>query len=160
MRKESVWPQYILYSVDDIVRFDDMRQRGVFADDAPFVMFVLGKYGSAEPGSKQDLDVMLGATDHTAYPWATCCFGPNENAVMLAATAAGGHVRLGFENNLQHGRWIASCGQCRPDPPIRSRFRKSPRECLPAQTRYVQRFVRAADFLLRKNNGLLMSFWN
>jgi uncharacterized protein (DUF849 family) len=77
-----------------------MRQRGVFADDAPFVMFVLGKYGSAEQGSKQDLDAMLAAIDHSALPWATCCFGQHENEVMLAATAAGGHVRLGFENNL------------------------------------------------------------
>ena len=100
MRKEGVWPQYILYSIDDIVRFDEMRLRGVFADDAPFVMFVLGKYGSAEPGNTQDLVAMLAATDHSAYPWATCCFGPNENEVMLAATEAGGHVRLGFENNL------------------------------------------------------------
>lgn len=100
MRNENVWPQYILYSVDDIVRFDDMRRRGVFADDAPFVMFVLGTYGSAEPGSKLELEAMLAATEHTAYPWATCCFGQNENEVMLAATAAGGHVRLGFENNL------------------------------------------------------------
>lgn len=100
MREEHVWPQYILYSIDDIVRFDDMRQRGVFADDAPFVMFVLGKYGIAEPGSKQDLDAMLAAIDHSALPWATCCFGPHENEVMLAATGAGGHVRLGFENNL------------------------------------------------------------
>ncbi|MGI9201461.1 MAG: 3-keto-5-aminohexanoate cleavage protein, partial [Woeseiaceae bacterium] len=30
----------------------------------------------------------------------TCCFGQNENEVMLAATKVGGHVRLGFENNL------------------------------------------------------------
>ena len=100
MAREQVWPQIILYSIEDVQRFDAMRRRGVFSDDRPFTMLVLGKYGSAEPGSRADLDVLLGAADPTSFPWATCCFGPNENDVMLAATAAGGHVRLGFENNL------------------------------------------------------------
>ena len=100
MRSENIWPQYILYSVDDVLRFDDMRQRGVFADDAPFAMFVLGEYANAVPGKVADLTAMLAATNADQYPWAVCCFGQNENVVMLAATAQGGHVRLGFENNL------------------------------------------------------------
>ena len=100
MRSENIWPQYILYSVDDVMRFDDMRQRGVLADDAPFAMFVLGEYANAVPGTVADLDLLLAATDADDYPWAVCCFGQNENEVMLAATAQGGHVRLGFENNL------------------------------------------------------------
>jgi uncharacterized protein (DUF849 family) len=100
MRSKNIWPQYILYSVDDVLRFDDMRQRGVFADNAPFAMFVLGEYASESPGTVADLDLMLAATTADEYPWAVCCFGQNENEVMLAATAQGGHVRLGFENNL------------------------------------------------------------
>ncbi len=100
MRQEQIWPQYILYSVEDVERFDDMRRRGVFADDSPFVMFVLGDYVDAVPGVVEDLDALLAATDPNAHPWAVCCFGHNENAVMLAATARNGHVRMGFENNL------------------------------------------------------------
>ena len=100
MRGENIWPQYILYSVDDVLRFDDMRQRGVFADEAPFAMFVLGEYANAVAGSVADLNLLLAATHADEYPWAVCCFGQNENEVMLAATAQGGHVRLGFENNL------------------------------------------------------------
>ena len=100
MYAEHIWPQYILYSVEDVLRFDAMRQRGVFADDAPFVMFVLGKYVDSVAGAVSDLDALLAVTDPMAYPWAVCCFGQNENEVMLAATARGGHVRLGFENNL------------------------------------------------------------
>jgi 3-keto-5-aminohexanoate cleavage enzyme len=100
MRSERIWPQYILYSVDDVLRFDDMRQRGIFADDAPFAMFVVGEYASARPGTVADLDLLLAATNADDYPWAVCCFGQNENEVMLAATAQMGHVRLGFENNL------------------------------------------------------------
>jgi uncharacterized protein (DUF849 family) len=29
-----------------------------------------------------------------------CCFGEHENAAALHAASAGGHVRLGFENNV------------------------------------------------------------
>ncbi len=101
MRGKNIWPQYILYSVDDVLRFDDMRRRGLFAEDAPFVMFVLGEYANAIAGTIEDLNELLAATDPAAYPWAVCCFGRHENEVMLAATALGGHVRLGFENNLQ-----------------------------------------------------------
>jgi len=100
MRSEKIWPQYILYSVEDVLRFDDMRRRGVFAEEAPFVMFVLGEYDNSVAGTVEDLDALLAATNPGAYPWAVCCFGGHENDVMLAATAQGGHVRLGFENNL------------------------------------------------------------
>ncbi len=100
MRDAGVWPQLILYSREDVRRFDDMRRRGVFADPAPFVLFVLGSYADARAGRIADLEVMLGAADSSAFPWAVCCFGPEENAVMLAAAAQGGHVRIGFENNL------------------------------------------------------------
>lgn len=100
MRSENIWPQYILYSVDDVQRFDDMRRRGLFADPAPFAMFVLGEYANAVPGTVAELNAMLAATNADDYPWAVCCFGQHENEVMLAAIAQGGHVRLGFENNL------------------------------------------------------------
>ena len=100
MREAGVWPQFILYSVEDVQRFDAMRKRGVFADDAPFVLFVLGNYANAVAGTVADLDALLEAADTDAYPWAVCCFGPNENAVMRAALDRGGHVRIGFENNV------------------------------------------------------------
>ncbi len=100
MRDERIWPQVILYSVEDVTRFDGLRRRSVFADEAPFVMFVLGNYADAIAGTVADLDGLLAATDSDAYPWAVCCFGQEENAVMRAATLREGHVRLGFENNL------------------------------------------------------------
>ncbi len=83
----------------DVRRFNDMRQRGVFHDDAPFALFVLGNYADARAGTIDDLDKLLLAADSQAYPWAVCCFGPNEHTVMLEAAGKGGHVRIGFENN-------------------------------------------------------------
>ena len=94
-----IWPQYILYSAEDVRRFDDLRRRGVFADDRPFCLFVLGRYSDALEGAPDELDGMLDAADCTAFPWAVCCFGRRENEAMLAATVNGGHVRIGFENN-------------------------------------------------------------
>ena len=34
-------------------------------------------------------------------PWAVCAFGATEHACVTAAAALGGHVRVGFENNLK-----------------------------------------------------------
>ncbi len=110
MRDERIWPQVILYSVDDVTRFNDLRRRGVFADEAPFAMFVLGNYADSIAGTVADLDKLLAVTDSNAYPWAVCCFGQNENAVMRVATLREGHVRLGFENNL-----VLPDGEIAPD---------------------------------------------
>jgi len=100
MHEAGVWPQFILYSVEDVQRFDAMRASGVIPGDAPFALFVLGNYADAVAGTPADLEGLLDATDPAAYPWAVCCFGRNENAVMLTALQKGGHVRIGFENNV------------------------------------------------------------
>lgn len=97
----NIWPQYILYSAADVQRFDSMRRRGVFAEDSPFALFVLGNYVSGVAGQVADLDSLLRAVNTNLFPWAVCCFGGNEHAVMQSALRQGGHVRIGFENNVQ-----------------------------------------------------------
>jgi len=98
---ENIWPQYILYSAADVARFDRLRRKGLFAEERPFCLFVLGRYAEQQLGEVADLDVMLAAADCNDFPWAVCCFGAHENAVMKVAAVKGGHVRIGFENNLQ-----------------------------------------------------------
>ncbi len=98
---EGIWPQYILYDEDDVRRFDLLRKRGVFADERPHCLLVLGRYGENRQGDPRDLERLLAAADFTQFPWSACCFGQREHEAALAACAAGGHVRLGFENNLQ-----------------------------------------------------------
>jgi uncharacterized protein (DUF849 family) len=98
---ERIWPQYILYSVQDLQRFEQLRRKGLFADDYPYVMLVLGQYARGQDGKVSDLVELLDAGAATGLcPWSVCCFGKNENAVALHAASAGGHVRLGFENNV------------------------------------------------------------
>jgi uncharacterized protein (DUF849 family) len=42
----------------------------------------------------------LQALDGAQATWMICAFGPHEHACAQAAIAEGGHVRVGFENNL------------------------------------------------------------
>ncbi len=96
---EHIWPQYILYSVEDVLRFDRLCRKGLFADDLPFCMLVLGQYADGREGKISELDEML-ASGAGQYPWSVCCFGKDENAAALHAASVGGHVRIGFENNV------------------------------------------------------------
>lgn len=98
--KEQIWPQYILYSVDDVRRFDALRKQGIFAHDQPDCLLVLGRYSSGLTGQVSELTAMLSAVDCNQFPWSVCCFGNNEQQAALSALDSGGHVRLGFENNV------------------------------------------------------------
>ena len=103
MKKNAIWPQYILYHPDELRRFERLRQKGFFEDDHPWCLFVLGTYVDGIDGTIQDLDAFLCAVNCQSIPWSVCCFGRGENLAMQHALDRGGHVRLGFENNL----WLA-----------------------------------------------------
>jgi uncharacterized protein (DUF849 family) len=100
LSREHIWPQYILYSIEDLQRFESMRRRGVFAEDHPSCLLVLGRYAEERSGDPAELDDLLPAVDAEGFPWTVCCFGAHEQQAMLAAHEKGGHVRIGFENNL------------------------------------------------------------
>lgn len=99
VKDQGTWPQYILYSADDVKRFNAYRKKGVFGDDNPFVLFVLGRYSTELIGQAADLDDFLLAMDGADFPWGLCCFGKNESLATNQAWLKGGHARLGFENN-------------------------------------------------------------
>jgi uncharacterized protein (DUF849 family) len=100
LRAENVMPQYILYSPDEVVRYSELSARGVVPDGRDFLLFVLGRYTAGQLSEPADLLPFLQAHDGTT-PWAVCAFGPREAACAMTAAALGGHVRVGFENNLQ-----------------------------------------------------------
>lgn len=100
LRRERVMTQVILYDTADLLRWQALRQRGVIPDAPWFLLFVLGRYSAGQTSDPRDLVPFLHA--HTGpEPWAVCAFGPTEQACVTAAAALGGHVRVGFENNLQ-----------------------------------------------------------
>lgn len=96
---ERVMTQVILYDVADVRRWQALRAAGVIGEAPWFLLFVLGRYSAGQTSSPHDLLPFVAA--HTgAEPWAVCAFGAAEHACMTTAAALGGHVRVGFENNL------------------------------------------------------------
>ncbi len=100
--------QYIVYSPDDLARFERLRQRGFFGTGHPFVLLVLGRHGSsAAPGATgatgtagaSELAAYLSRVSLAAFPWAACAFGGGELSLVTEAARQGGHARIGFENN-------------------------------------------------------------
>lgn len=100
MAREGVMAQYILYTPDEVRRFNDLRTRGVIPGDHPLVLFVLGSY-SGGPGNTAELDGYLSALrEGGETQWGVCAFGVTEAQAARWALAHGGHPRVGFENNL------------------------------------------------------------
>ena len=100
LAERRVLTQIILYDEADVRRWQALRQRGLAPAGAWSVLFVLGRYSAGQTSSAHDLLPFLAASDH-ALPWAVCAFGPEENACVTTAAAFGGHMRVGFENNLK-----------------------------------------------------------
>ena len=99
LARERVMTQVILYDTDDLLRWQDLCQRGVVPEAPWFLLFVLGRYSAGQTSSPTDLVPFVHA--HTGgEPWSVCAFGSTEHACVSAAAALGGHVRVGFENNL------------------------------------------------------------
>ncbi len=95
----EVKAQYILYSPEEATRFEDLRRRGIIADEHPFVLFVLGRYSRELAGDPADLDLFCAALGESVE-WSVCCFGAREQEAAHHAMLHGGHIRVGFENNL------------------------------------------------------------
>jgi len=99
LARERVMTQVILYDAGDVQRWQSLRERGLVPPGAWSVLYVLGRYSAGQVSSPRDLLPFLQVADGT-LPWAICAFGREEHACVTAAAAFGGHVRVGFENNL------------------------------------------------------------
>ena len=96
---ERVMTQVILYDTADLQRWQSLRLKGVIPDAHWFLLFVLGRYTAGQTSNPMDL-VPFVHSHNGPEPWAVCAFGATEHACVTAAAALGGHVRVGFENNL------------------------------------------------------------
>lgn len=100
MKRENVSPQIILYDPAEAVRLADMIQRGMVPwPDIP-VLYVLGRYTVLQTSQPADLLPFLAPNAPRFSHWSVCAFGSHEAACVTAAALLGGHVRVGFENNL------------------------------------------------------------
>lgn len=105
MQNQNVFPQIILYDEEDAQRFESMRRANVFSTSKPFVLCVLGKYTDPKgrvpaPSVAVELTVFADIFNPAGVPWAACAFGENEHRLAAEVLRLGGHVRVGFENNV------------------------------------------------------------
>jgi uncharacterized protein (DUF849 family) len=100
LRAERVVPQIILYTPDEPLRLDAMRQRGLIPFENIPVLFVLGRYTQGQLSEPADLLPFVAPEMPRFRHWMTCAFGAQEIACVTAAALLGGHARVGFENNL------------------------------------------------------------
>lgn len=100
MKREGVMPQIIVYEASEAVRLAAMAQRG----DLPWrdipVLYVLGRYIASQTSMPGDLLPFLASGMPRFGVWSVCAFGRHEAQCVTAAALMGGHVRVGFENNL------------------------------------------------------------
>lgn len=91
--------QHILYDDADLQQLKAWQAAGVVPSSRLNLLFVLGRYQPAEPARAQDLPDRLRGMPADSL-WSVCAFGQSEAACAAMAFALGGHVRVGFENNL------------------------------------------------------------
>jgi len=91
--------QHILFSADEFRHFLDYREQGIIPRSHRCVLFVLGRYSVDLQSDPTDLDPFL-QHDLDGLDWFTCAFGRREQECVMRAIEAGGHARVGFENNL------------------------------------------------------------
>lgn len=100
MVERAVAPQFILYRPEEVGQLHDLVDRGVIPFPRPILLFVLGRYARDQQSAPEDLDPFVGALAGRDLPWAMCAFGKREADCAIRAAQLGGHVRVGFENNL------------------------------------------------------------
>ncbi len=98
--------QYILYDDHDLAWFDDLARRAVLPGGQHRIILVFGRYAEGQESSLEEFTERLATLRplglDEATVWTACAFGRGETAVLGAAMAAGGHVRVGFENSFLH----------------------------------------------------------
>lgn len=100
LKKEAIVPQIILYSADEARALVDYMARGLVPfDDLP-VLYVLGRYSKGQKSTPTDLLPFLAPDISRFNHFMVCAFGPTEAACVTASALLGGHIRVGFENNL------------------------------------------------------------
>jgi uncharacterized protein (DUF849 family) len=110
MRKEGIAPQVILYDRGDLIRLLDLARLGTIDGAATSVLYVLGRYSQDQTSKPVELLSFLGVRGLPFRDWMVCAFGREESRCAALAALLGGHVRVGFENNL----WLPD-GQLAPD---------------------------------------------
>lgn len=102
VKAQGIVPQFLLYEPDELARLKRLMAEGVIPVKVPFTLFGLGYHGGAH-ASEAHLEAFsdeIARLDLT-LDWGVCVFGRSEPEIGALAWQAGGHVRVGFENNIE-----------------------------------------------------------
>lgn len=91
-------PQYIVYRRDELDLLRRWDDAGWLPQARPFLLFVLGRRAGALSRPAELFDYLPHVPQ--GWRWGLCAFGAPELACVVQAALAGGHCRVGFENNL------------------------------------------------------------
>lgn len=91
--------QHILFDADDVATLRQWQETGIVRPDQTSVIFVLGRYSDGQQSQVADLAPFLTAMPDRAE-WMVCAFGRCEHECLMATAAAGGSLRVGFENSI------------------------------------------------------------
>ena len=113
LKQMRIWPQIILYTADEAGRLGAMMKQGLIPFDDLAVLYVLGRYTLTRTAAPIDLMPFIAPDMPRFHPWTVCAFGRREAACVTAGALLGGHIRVGFENNLTlpNGARAASNGE-------------------------------------------------
>jgi 3-keto-5-aminohexanoate cleavage enzyme len=99
--------QHILYDAGEVEWLDHLVSTGIVPAADLQLLFVLGRYADQQIAIPDDLDPFVAALRAASFAnasrdanWGVCAFGPHETACLAHAHAAGGRLRVGFENGL------------------------------------------------------------
>lgn len=110
LNAQKTWPQFIVYSKEDLEIINNMWKDGLIPFEKPFILLVLGKKNSSEvhePFKSIQLAHIYNELEISKHAlWSACGFGKNEHLILTQAMCLGAHLRIGFENNiyLSNGR--------------------------------------------------------
>lgn len=100
--EKGIAVQHILYDAADFDLLERLVPAGLAGAPGCQMIFVLGRHSAVQESDPRDLNPFLHRLAKCGIPadWAVCAFGRSETACLVAAHAAGGKLRVGFENNL------------------------------------------------------------
>ncbi len=100
LKQMRIWPQIILYSAEEATRLAAMQREGLIPFDGLAVLYVLGRFSLLGRAAPSDLLPFLAPFAPRFASFSVCAFGRREAACVVAGALFGGHVRVGFENNV------------------------------------------------------------
>lgn len=101
LEAEQIFPQIILYDDEDVQRFEKLLTMETFCNQVPFALLVLQDNSASRRVGGDSFGCLTSSSTPTKTSWAICGFGVREHEAVDFAIRRGGHVRVGFENNLR-----------------------------------------------------------